>query len=261
MSGLSFYFDEDISSIESSSRRERKYSEERISEQATMIKSLSTAVKRLADTLETKEAELETKEAELETKEAIIETKEAELQTTKVAALQLEDRAIDCVDLESKVLDLMIENAELKNQVTDLKEGAAAQKTPNSKQLKNDKTTPATAATSNDSYSLERVRGLPKDKENGENVSHVNSSVTSKAAIQAYQPRSRQSVGPSLTKCIIPRKLVPNLKSGLGGRSFFANLEGKRLSCSKLDGIFPKLVPRHISIFDESNPDDLSDLS
>lgn len=151
------------------------------------------------------------------------------------------------------------------HRVTDLEDGAPAQKTPTAQKRKtNQKTTPATAATSNESYSLERreaiVRELPKDTENGENISHVNSSVTSKAAIQAYQPRSRQSVGPSLTKCIIPRKLVPNLKTGLGGRSFFTNLEGKRLSCSRLDGIFPKLVPRHISIFDESNPDDLSDL-
>lgn len=52
------FFLDDISSIESSSRRERKYSEERISEQEMIIKSLTHAVQRLADTLETKEAEL-----------------------------------------------------------------------------------------------------------------------------------------------------------------------------------------------------------
>ena len=116
---MAVYFD-DISSIESSSRRERKFSEEQLAEKETVIQSLTYAVQRLADTLETKEVELQAKDAELK-------------MTTRSE-----------VDLESKVLDLMIENAELKNQVTDQNEFVAVQDTPSSQKWKNQRT-PATS--------------------------------------------------------------------------------------------------------------------
>ena len=91
---MSFCHEDDISSIESSYSRERiHHSETQISKQKSIIYSLSHAVQRLVDALESKEKELE-----------------------QIA--QVRDR-ID-IDLESQVLDLMIENAELKHRLVDL---------------------------------------------------------------------------------------------------------------------------------------------
>lgn len=82
------YFD-DLSSIESSSCRERRYSaDDCISGHETAIKALTYAVQRLAGTLETKE----------------------------------EERQKMDHDLKVKVQDLLKENAVLRNQVADLKE-------------------------------------------------------------------------------------------------------------------------------------------
>ena len=215
------FFSDDISSIEeSSSRRERWHSEE-LSEKDSVIKSLTYAVQRLADTLDTKEEEL-----------------------------QMKDR-VD-VDLECKVLDLMIENAELKNRVTDLEEGAAVQDTPSFQQWKDQRT----PATSDDFSSF--IQRHHNEKENCENVANEKSLVDSKT-IHGNKPPARRSSVLALSK-LMPKKL-PNLKSGLGGRSLFTKLEGKRVSWGTRSGVFLRLIPRHVSTFNESASDDISDLS
>ena len=112
----------------------RHYKEaEEVFKKDAVIKSLTYAVQRLADTLGTKEVELETKEIELE---------------AKAAELKMKDRAE--VDMECKMLDQLIEIAELKNHVTDLTEGRAStpQDTPTSQQSKNQRT-----RTTSDGYS------------------------------------------------------------------------------------------------------------
>ena len=226
MDDLSLYFD-DISSIESSSRRERKYSEEKIAYQGTVIKSLTYAVQRLAETLETKEVELQTTQAKF----------------------KMTNRAD--VDLESKVLDLMIENAELKNRVTDLQEGA----TPTSQHWKDHRT----PATSDDFSSFQReatVQGRHVNKENDQNATRQSRLADSSKTAHVVKPcLSRQrSSGLAFSK-FIPRNLTP----GIGGRSLFTNLERKRLSWGKRGISFPKVMPRYISTFTENFSDDMSD--
>ena len=174
------FFLDDISSIESSSRRERKFSEERICEQEAIIKSLTYAVQRLADALETKEEELQTKEMELQTRNVELQTKEMELQThkdelqTQKAELQTQKAEFQItqrvdVELETKVLDLMIENAELKNRVVDI------QDTPISQQGR--KNLQRTPATTDDFSSFQRelttLQGHHDDKENGKRRSYI----------------------------------------------------------------------------------------
>ena len=187
------------------------------------------AVQRLADTLESKEEELQTKERELQ-------TQKAEFQITQ---------RVD-VELETKVLDLMIENAELKNRVVDI------QDTPITRQgRKNLQRTPETT----DDFSsfhreLTTLQGHHDDKENGENKAEDTMPTKLNRPFLA-----RRSSGPSLSK-LIPRKL-PSVRAG--GRSLFTNLDRKRMSWGKRSGLtFPRLRPRYIA---ESSPDDVSDLS
>ncbi|MDB4430492.1 hypothetical protein N9140_00880 [bacterium] len=230
------FFLDDISSIESSSRRERKFSEERICEQETIIKSLTYAVQRLADTLESKEEELQTKERELQTQKAEFQTQKAEFQITQ---------RVD-VELETKVLDLMIENAELKNRVVDI------QDTPISRQGR--KNLQRTPETTDDFSSFQRElttsQGHHDDKENGENMAEETRPTKLKKPFLA-----RRSSGPSLSQ-LIPRKL-PSVRAG--GRSLLTNFDRKRMSWGKRSGLsFPRLKPRYIA---ESSPDDVSDLS
>lgn len=210
-----------------------------------VIKSLTHAVQRLADTLGTKEAELEAKAVELE---------------IKVAELKMKDRAD--VDLENKMLDQLIEIAELKNHVTDLTEGRdSLQGTPTSQQWKNQRT----PATSDDFTSFQgdataQGRCSHCGKENIENGRGENTLENLKA-VQAQKPLlvRRRSSGLAFSK-LFPKK-HPRLKAGLGGRSLFTKLERKRLSWDRSSGAFPKLIPRHISTNSESSRDDVSDLS
>lgn len=215
---MSFYFD-DISSIDSSSRRERKYSEE----QSAVIKSLTHAVQRLAGTLETKETELETTQAEL----------------------KMKDRAE--IELESKVLDLMILVAELKNQVVDRNEEAAFQDSPSSRQWKEQ----GTPATTDDfsSFQREAIFQGHNDNENEDNAIHENNFDVNSKTIQIDKPRrARRSSGLALSK-LLPRN----------GRSLFTNLDRRRLSWGERGGgVFHKIITRHISTFKESTPDDIS---
>ena len=241
------FFLDDISSIESSSRRERKFSEERICEQEAIIKSLTYAVQRLADALETKEEELQTKEMELQTRNVELQTKEMELQThkdelqTQKAEFQITQR-VD-VELETKVLDLMIENAELKNRVVDI------QDTPISQQGR--KNLQRTPATTDDFSSFQRELTTHDDKENGENMAEETRPTKLNKPFLA-----RLSSGPSLSK-FIPARNLPSVKAG--GRSLFTNLDRKQMSWGKRSGLsFPKLMPRHIAVSDQ---DDVSDLS
>ena len=248
------FFLDDISSIESSSRRERKFSEERICEQEAIIKSLTYAVQRLADALETKEEELQTKEMELQTRNVELQTKEMELQThkdelqTQKAELQTQKAEFQItqrvdVELETKVLDLMIENAELKNRVVDI------QDTPTSQQWR--KNLQRTPATTDDFSSFQRELTTHDDKENGENMAEETRPTKLNKPFLA-----RLSSGPSLSK-FIPARNLPSVKAG--GRSLFTNLDRKQMSWGKRSGLsFPKLIPRYIA---ESDLDDVSDLS
>lgn len=229
MNTVPFFLD-DISSIESSSRRERKFSEEQLAEQANVIQTLTYAVQKLANTLESKEAELETNKAELK-------------MTHRVE-----------VDLESKVLDLMIENAELKNQATDQNEEVVFQDPPSIYRPKEQRT----PATTDDFSSFQREAILRvvhfNDKENNDNVAE-----TVESLFKSDKPRLiRRSSGPTLSKLVTSK--LPNLKSGLGGRSLFTNIEGKRISWAKGGGYLPKVIPRRIK-FDDSILDELSDIS
>eukprot|EP00580_Thalassiosira_gravida_P009855 CAMPEP_0201645810 /NCGR_PEP_ID=MMETSP0493-20130528/32813_1 /ASSEMBLY_ACC=CAM_ASM_000838 /TAXON_ID=420259 /ORGANISM="Thalassiosira gravida, Strain GMp14c1" /LENGTH=196 /DNA_ID=CAMNT_0048120833 /DNA_START=470 /DNA_END=1057 /DNA_ORIENTATION=+ len=188
-----FYCD-DISSIDSSSCRERRYSDEcdRVSKQKLVINSLTYAVQRLADTLRTKEVELETKEAKLE---------------VKAVELKMKDRAE--VDLECKMLDQLIEIQKLKNRVTDLTEGRASsltQDTPISQQWNKDH---MTRETSDDFSSFQRdafTRGHHDDKENCDNgaVEEENGEVENLKAIQVGKTLPRRSSG--RTSKIMPKK-------------------------------------------------------
>ena len=216
------FFLDDISSIESSSRRERKFSEERICEQETIIKSLTYAVQRLADTLDTKEEELQAKDTELQAQKVKLQTQKAELAITQ---------RVD-VDLETKVLDLMIENAELKNLVVDI------QDTPISRRGRNLQMTPAiTDDFSSFQRELSSLQGGHDDKGNGENMAEENMSTKLNKPFLA----------------LLPRKLL-SLKAG--GRSLLTN---NRMSWSKKGGLtFPKLKPMYLT---ESSQDDMSDLS
>ena len=207
-----FYCD-DISSIESSSRRERKYSEEQMSGKDEVIKSLTYAVQRLADTLETKEEELQTKDTELQTKDAELH--------------QIKDRVDVDLELETKNLDLMIEVAELKNQVIDL----------TSQHGTDTSTLPTTDDSSSFQYDSVEQQYHHYEKENGENMATASSFISPRPTTKYHRAQSiaRRSSGLSLSK-LIPKKL-PIFNSC----SFLPNLGRKRRG-----GLFPKMNPRQI---------------
>mmetsp|Transcript_38447 Transcript_38447/g.92671 ORF Transcript_38447/g.92671 Transcript_38447/m.92671 type:complete len:197 (+) Transcript_38447:37-627(+) len=188
---MSLYFD-DISSTKSSSCRERKYSEEQLSKHDTVIGSLAHPVKHLTDSLETKEAELQVKVAEIGAKDA---------------ELKIKDRAE--VDLESKVLDLMIENAELKNQVIDGDEVATVHDTSSARQRKDQRK----PTTSNDCSSLQ-CGAIVRGQICKNNAITVDFCVSPKATrIDKLPPAPRK-----------PRRLT-KLNEDLWGRSLFTSLK------------------------------------
>lgn len=139
----------------------------------------------------------------------------------------------------------MIENAELKNQVTDLTEGASS---PEWKER-----TPATS--SNDFLSVGReqttTQGYHNDKENADNVAD-SSHLKETNGIQHDKPLPRRSSGLALK--------LPNLRPGLCGRSLFTSFEHKRLSWNiKGSGLLPKIIPGYVYVLKGAD-DDVSDL-
>lgn len=233
------YFGDDISSIESSNCRERRHSYAQLSAQKSLIASLSNAVSRLATTLESKEEAHKAKER------AFMEE------------MKMRERTES--DLESKVLDLVIENSELKNRVVDLEEGVGCREllqwrappvTPSSNMddlFSLGQVLPSTSHSSSEYQTFESL-----NKENGElvlneDIKHHVSGIT------------KLSLKPHLKKW--PRVSVSiNSKLGSTSKSLLTTIKKTRLSWI---GMYPKLIPRHIFIDTELVfiSDDVSEVS
>lgn len=219
---------DDISSIESSSRRERKHINEVISAQKAMIVSLSDAVCRLAGTLQSKEEEI-----------------------------KVRDRTES--DLESKNLDLLIENAELKSQVADMKDGMSS--------CAGQQPTKPLTPSSDDAWSFEYERNLKPFEFVHEHLHGRNDNGASHLAVPEASKLPRRQSMMNLSNLNVSTSRRSPLSSAISristAKSLVTSIKGKKISWKDNRGFYPKLIPKHIFFTAALVPisDDVSDVS
>jgi hypothetical protein len=216
---------DDISSIESSTCRISKHKDEVISAPKAMILSLSDAVSRLACTLQSKEQEMKVRE-------------------------RTES------DYESKCLSLMIENAELKNQLADVKDGLSLN-------LGQQSTKPLTATFStDDGWSSQPEESFKPfdllDEQIDERIKIPHNVILSPPQIirrKSMMNLSNLNVSPFRTP------LVGRASSRFStAHSLFTSIKGKKVAWMDKR---PKLIPRNICFTATLVPvsDEVSDIS
>ncbi|KAL3789507.1 hypothetical protein HJC23_009743 [Cyclotella cryptica] len=221
---------DDVSSIESSSCRERKHTNNVISAQKAMIASLSDAVCRLACTLQSKEEEI-----------------------------KVRDRTES--DLESKNLDLLIENAELKSQMADLKDGLSSYAGQQS-------TKPLTPS-SDDAWSFEYERNLKpfefvQEQLYGRNDNGTSQNVTPEAFKLPPTKLPRRKSLMNLSNLNLSRNPLSSATSRIStAKSLVTRIKGRKIAWKDKGGFYPKLIPKHVFFTAELVPisDEVSDIS
>ena len=232
---------DDISSIDSSTCRNSKRKDELILAQKAVILSLSDEVSKLASNLQAQQQEMEAREEEM----------------------KIRDRTES--DLESKNLYLMIENAQLKNQVADLKDGLSS----NENLGWQSSTKPTTTFSSDDKWTFTHDEYLPfeyLDDQSDESNRKENFTPPHDGNILSLPKLSRRKSMVDLSKI----NLAPRVRNPLSrvrdstrfntAQSLLTSMKGKKITWKDKR---PKLIPRHVFFTAElvQEADEVSDVS
>ena len=225
---------DDVSSIESSTCRNSKRKDDLVSAQNAIISSLTDAVSKLASNLQSREEEI-----------------------------KIRDRTES--DLESKNLYLMIENAELKNQIAEMKEGLSS----NEKLGWHSSTKPTTTLSSDEKLNLTYDEYMPfefLDDQSVERGRIENFAPPCRDNILSPPKLKRMNSMMNLTKINLdlrPREPLSRIGDNsrfTTARSLFTSMKGKKIAWKHKR---PKLIPRYVTLNAKlvEEADELSDVS